>query len=76
MTVTTSVSTGQATRELEMYFGPQHVGMVGNFGIILTVEGDTVVRARANPGTSIGDSRNSWSAEPIYRTSRSSAGST
>jgi NADH-quinone oxidoreductase subunit D len=38
------------TRELEMYFGPQHVGMVGNFGIILTVEGDTVVRARANPG--------------------------
>ncbi|MFO7900355.1 MAG: NADH-quinone oxidoreductase subunit D [Phycisphaerae bacterium] len=39
-----------ATRELEMYFGPQHMGMVGNFGIVLTVEGDTVVRARANPG--------------------------
>jgi len=41
---------GRATRELEMYFGPQHVGMVGNFGIVLTVEGDTVVGARANPG--------------------------
>jgi len=41
---------GVATRELELYFGPQHVGMVGNFGIILTVEGDTVIRARANPG--------------------------
>jgi len=39
-----------ATRELQMFFGPQHVGMVGNFGIVLTVEGDTVVRARANPG--------------------------
>jgi len=39
-----------ATRELQMYFGPQHMGMVGNFGIVLTVEGDTVVRARANPG--------------------------
>jgi NADH-quinone oxidoreductase subunit D len=50
MTVTNLVSAGQETRELEMYFGPQHVGMVGNFGIILTVEGDTVVRARANPG--------------------------
>ena len=37
-------------RELELYFGPQHVGMVGNFGIILTVKGDTVVRARSNPG--------------------------
>jgi NADH-quinone oxidoreductase subunit D len=41
--------TGSA-RELELYFGPQHVGMVGNFGIVLTVEGDTVVRARSNPG--------------------------
>jgi len=39
-----------SARELELYFGPQHVGMVGNFGIILTVEGDTVVRARSNPG--------------------------
>jgi NADH-quinone oxidoreductase subunit D len=37
-------------RELELYFGPQHVGMVGNFGIVLTVEGDTVVKARSNPG--------------------------
>jgi len=39
-----------SARELELYFGPQHVGMVGNFGIILTVEGDTVLRARSNPG--------------------------
>jgi NADH-quinone oxidoreductase subunit D len=46
---TTTIATN-ATRQLEMYFGPQHVGMVGNFGIILTVEGDTVVEARANPG--------------------------
>jgi len=45
-----TASVGEATRELELYFGPQHVGMVGNFGIILTVEGDTVVRARTNPG--------------------------
>jgi len=46
----TIAGAGRATRELEMYFGPQHVGMVGNFGIVLTVAGDTVVRARANPG--------------------------
>ncbi len=51
MTVPEAIASAQhSSRELEMYFGPQHVGMVGNFGIILTVEGDTVVRARANPG--------------------------
>jgi NADH-quinone oxidoreductase subunit D len=37
-------------RELELYFGPQHVGMVGNFSITLRVEGDRVLEARANPG--------------------------
>ncbi|MBA7652065.1 NADH-quinone oxidoreductase subunit 4 [subsurface metagenome] len=37
-------------RELEMYFGPQHLGMVGNFSITLKVEGDRVLKATANPG--------------------------
>jgi len=37
-------------RELELYFGPQHLGMIGNFSITLTVEGDRIVRAVANPG--------------------------
>ena len=38
------------TRELELYHGPQHLGMVGNFSITLSVEGDTIVEAKANPG--------------------------
>jgi NADH-quinone oxidoreductase subunit D len=37
-------------RELELYFGPQHLGMVGNFSITLKVEGDRIVEATANPG--------------------------
>jgi NADH-quinone oxidoreductase subunit D len=37
-------------RELELYFGPQHLGMVGNFSITLSVEGDRVIEAKANPG--------------------------
>ncbi len=37
-------------RELELYFGPQHLGMVGNLSITLTVEGDRVVNAAMNPG--------------------------
>ena len=37
-------------RELELYFGPQHLGMVGNFSITLTVEGDRIVKAAANRG--------------------------
>mgnify|MGYP001155023494 CR=1 FL=1 len=37
-------------RELEMYFGPQHLGMVGNFSITLKVEGDRILKADANPG--------------------------
>jgi NADH-quinone oxidoreductase subunit D len=37
-------------RELELYFGPQHLGMVGNFSITLKVEGDRILEAVANPG--------------------------
>lgn len=37
-------------RELELYFGPQHLGMVGNFSITLNVEGDRILKAQANPG--------------------------
>jgi len=37
-------------RELLLYFGPQHPGMVGNFSITLNVRGDRVVKATANPG--------------------------
>jgi len=37
-------------RELELYFGPQHLGMVGNFSITLKVEGDRIIKADANPG--------------------------
>jgi NADH-quinone oxidoreductase subunit D len=37
-------------RELELFFGPQHLGMVGNFSITLNVEGDRIVKATANPG--------------------------
>jgi len=39
-----------SARELEMYFGPQHLGMVGNFSITLKVEGDRILKAVANPG--------------------------
>ena len=41
---------GTSARELELYFGPQHLGMVGNFSITLKVEGDRVLEAKANPG--------------------------
>jgi len=37
-------------REVELYFGPQHLGMVGNFSITLKVEGDRILEATANPG--------------------------
>lgn len=37
-------------RELEMYYGPQHMGMVGNFSITLSVEGDRILEAKSNPG--------------------------
>jgi len=37
-------------RQLELYFGPQHLGMVGNFSITLKVEGDRILEAIANPG--------------------------
>jgi len=39
-----------AERELELYFGPQHLGMVGNFSITLRVQGDRILKATANPG--------------------------
>jgi len=38
------------TRELQLFFGPQHMGMVGNFSITLKVSGDTILEATANPG--------------------------
>jgi len=41
---------GTSPRELELYFGPQHLGMVGNFSITLKVEGDRILEAKANPG--------------------------
>jgi NADH-quinone oxidoreductase subunit D len=41
---------GTSARELELYFGPQHLGMVGNFSITLKVEGDRILEAKANPG--------------------------
>jgi NADH-quinone oxidoreductase subunit D len=41
---------GRSSRELELYFGPQHLGMVGNFSITLKVEGDRILEATANPG--------------------------
>jgi len=37
-------------RELEMFFGPQHLGMVGNLSITLQVEGDRILKAETNPG--------------------------
>jgi NADH-quinone oxidoreductase subunit D len=43
-------STETTKRQLTLYFGPQHIGMVGNFSITLTVEGDTIQKAVANPG--------------------------
>jgi NADH-quinone oxidoreductase subunit D len=42
--------TSVSARELELYFGPQHLGMVGNFSITLKVQGDRILEARANPG--------------------------
>ncbi|MEA3356680.1 MAG: NADH-quinone oxidoreductase subunit D [Candidatus Bipolaricaulota bacterium] len=45
-----SGGTDTKKRQLTLYFGPQHVGMVGNFSITLTVEGDTIQKAAANPG--------------------------
>ena len=47
-----NLNTGKehSPRELELYFGPQHLGMVGNFSITLKVEGDRILDATANPG--------------------------
>jgi NADH-quinone oxidoreductase subunit D len=46
----TEIRKTDSQRELEMYFGPQHLGMVGNFSITLKVKGDRVLEATANPG--------------------------
>jgi len=45
-----SFGKGDSPRELELYFGPQHLGVVGNFSITLKVEGDRILEAQANPG--------------------------
>ncbi len=37
-------------KEYELFIGPQHVGITGNFMVHLTLEGDTVVSAEAHPG--------------------------
>jgi len=50
LTTKLNSQTGTSPRELELYFGPQHLGMVGNFSITLKVEGDRILQARANPG--------------------------
>ena len=50
MTQVKETAKNEVQRELEMYFGPQHLGMVGNFSITLTVQGDRIVKAAANPG--------------------------
>jgi len=50
LTKNSNSQTGVSTRELELYFGPQHLGMVGNFSITLKVEGDRILEAQANPG--------------------------
>ncbi len=37
-------------KEFEYFIGPQHLGMAGNFGIMVKVDGDIIIDARANPG--------------------------
>ncbi len=50
MEILSEKAVSDSTRELELYFGPQHQGMVGNFSITLKVEGDRIKEATANPG--------------------------
>ncbi|MFW6006325.1 MAG: NADH-quinone oxidoreductase subunit D [Candidatus Bipolaricaulota bacterium] len=50
MEILNEKTVSDSTRELELYFGPQHQGMVGNFSITLKVEGDRIKEATANPG--------------------------
>jgi len=50
MVEASEIAKSGSERELELYFGPQHLGMVGNFSITLKVEGDRVLKATANPG--------------------------
>ena len=37
-------------KEYELFIGPQHVGITGNFMYHLWVDGDTIVKAEAHPG--------------------------
>lgn len=37
-------------KEFELFFGPNHPGMHGNFSVHLRVDGDTVVKAKPVPG--------------------------
>ncbi len=37
-------------KKYELFFGPNHPGMNGNFSYILTVEGHTIVKAEPDPG--------------------------
>lgn len=37
-------------KEVNLFHGPNHPGMHGNFSVHLTVDGDTVVKAIPNPG--------------------------
>ena len=37
-------------REFEYFIGPQHLGIPGNFGIKVKVDGDIIVDAMSNPG--------------------------
>ena len=39
-----------STREFELFFGPNHPGMHGNYSIHLMVEGDTILKAKSVPG--------------------------
>ena len=51
MAQVSEIARTDSKRELELYFGPQHLGMVGNFSITLKVEGDRVLTATANPAS-------------------------
>ncbi|TYB31416.1 MAG: NADH-quinone oxidoreductase subunit D [Candidatus Mcinerneyibacterium aminivorans] len=37
-------------KEVKLFHGPNHPGMHGNFSVHLTVDGDTVKKAKPNPG--------------------------
>ncbi len=37
-------------KEVDLFFGPQHPGITGNFSVRVKIDGDTVVKAQAIPG--------------------------